>query len=577
VNNEVGERVTSLACESGNNRFKDFIKENRLMIFIIVLLLVKQLLVTGIPIFAHSGAGHDDRLMINMADSLINGQWLGNYSEKTLVKGIFFPLFLKINSCFGIPYSIAVSVFYSFADIVFILGIKKLFKTEYPLYIIFFVLIFNPISFADETFLRVYRNSLTAGEVLIVAGSMIGMYLNRNEKNGPFIFWAVLSGLGLAALWHTREDGIWIIPLVLMVIMITWVSIFLKKGLSKKEKGKKTVITGIPVVMLILSTLIISSINYNYYGIFTTNELNNSNFTDTIKLIYSVQASEDIDRVSVPRSTVEKLYEVSPSLNKIRAELDSSLDRWSWYDQDAKVREVEDGFFFWALREAISNAGYYQNAEMANEFYNQVNGELEAAFESGKINKRATMPSALMSPWRDSYWQELPKSFFVTIHYIAGFKSVETSISTSIDDGHNGIRLFEKVTNNLARYPGEDISGSDQIRVGMLNLITSIYQAFGVILFLLAGIGYVVISVLILFKKWRMKFNLLDFWLVLSGLLGSMCVLAIGVAYTDISAYVAISYWYLAGAYPLIIAFNIIALYKITEIVITGSYKRKKK
>lgn len=577
MNNEVGERVTSLACESGNNRFKDFIKENRLMIFIIVLLLVKQLLVTGIPIFAHSGAGHDDRLMINMADSLINGQWLGNYSEKTLVKGIFFPLFLKINSCFGIPYSIAVSVFYSFADIVFILGIKKLFKTEYPLYIIFFVLIFNPISFADETFLRVYRNSLTAGEVLIVAGSMIGMYLNRNEKNGPFIFWAVLSGLGLAALWHTREDGIWIIPLVLMVIMITWVSIFLKKGLSKKEKGKKTVITGIPVVMLILSTLIISSINYNYYGIFTTNELNNSNFTDTIKLIYSVQASEDIDRVSVPRSTVEKLYEVSPSLNKIRAELDSSLDRWSWYDQDAKVREVEDGFFFWALREAISNAGYYQNAEMANEFYNQVNGELEAAFESGKINKRATMPSALMSPWRDSYWQELPKSFFVTIHYIAGFKSVETSISTSIDDGHNGIRLFEKVTNNLARYPGEDISGSDQIRVGMLNLITSIYQAFGVILFLLAGIGYVVISVLILFKKWRMKFNLLDFWLVLSGLLGSMCVLAIGVAYTDISAYVAISYWYLAGAYPLIIAFNIIALYKITEIVITGSYKRKKK
>jgi hypothetical protein len=38
-------------------------------------------------------------------------------------------------------------------------------------------------------------------------------------------------------------------------------------------------------------------------------------------------------------------------------------------------------------------------------------------------------------------------------------------------------------------------------------------------------------------------------------------VLILGVAYTDISAYVAISYWYLTGAYPLMIVFEGLGAY----------------
>lgn len=72
---------------------KSFLKKYRLFIFMVSLFLIKQFLVQGIPLFAHSGAGHDDRLMVDMADSLLKGQWLGPYHEKTLAKGLFFPLF----------------------------------------------------------------------------------------------------------------------------------------------------------------------------------------------------------------------------------------------------------------------------------------------------------------------------------------------------------------------------------------------------------------------------------------------------------------------------------------------------
>lgn len=223
-------------------------------------------------------------------------------------------------------------------------------------------------------------------------------------------------------------------------------------------------------------------------------------------------------------------------------------------------------------REAVSNSGYYENAQMANTFYNQVNSELEAGFNSGKLTRRTTMPSALMSPWRNGYWEELPKAFIVTLHYVVGFEAVETNVLDSMDDGSNGIRLFERVTNKLAQYPGEETKWNDQIRVEIVNSVTMIYQLFGVLIFLLSGVVYGCIFILVILKKWREKYHLLDVWLVLSALLFSAFVLMIGVAYTDISAYVAISYWYLAGAYPLIIAFNVIALYTIIEIIMEANF-----
>lgn len=571
-----GEKMASTVSEAEKNRLQRFFNRNRLVIFMISFIVIKQLLVIGIPLFAHAGAGHDDRLMINMADSLINGEWLGEYSEKTLVKGLFFPFFLAVNHLFGIPYSLSIPGIYSIGCMIFVFGIKKLFPTELPLFIIFLALLFNPISFADETFLRVYRNSLTATQALIISGSMFAVYLNRFEKTWIQLLWAICGGLGLASLWHTREDGIWIIPLVLGVIVITGIVIIARKERPLKERVKKSIITVVPVVILILSTIIISSINYAYYGIYTTNELNNSNFTKAIKIIYSVQPSEEVTRASVPRSTMTKIYEVSPTLNHIKIELEASLDRWSWYEKDAKVRQVEDGFFFWALREAVANAGYYENAVKADDFYKNVAQELEAGFANGELERRPTMPSALMSPWRDEFSQELPIAFLKTVNYVVSFEAIKTSITDSIDDGKSGVLLFEEITNDQARINGEAISLSDQIRIALLNGVTGIYRIIGAVAFIGALLAYGLISVFILIKKLRNKYELMDCWLVLSALLFSACVLVGGVAYTDISAYVAISYWYLAGAYPLIIAFNVIALYKITEIFVKVRYKKTK-
>ena len=53
-----------------------------------------------------------------------------------------------------------------------------------------------------------------------------------------------------------------------------------------------------------------------------------------------------------------------------------------------------------------------------------------------------------------------------------------------------------------------------------------------------------------------MKLIELAVWLVLSALLASYFVLLGGISYSEISGWNAILYWYLSGAYPVMIAFE---------------------
>ena len=70
-----------------------------LIIFIIAIIIVSILriwLVYDMPIVANVELGIDDMLMINIADNLVNGKWVGQYSDTIISKGLTFPLLLAL-------------------------------------------------------------------------------------------------------------------------------------------------------------------------------------------------------------------------------------------------------------------------------------------------------------------------------------------------------------------------------------------------------------------------------------------------------------------------------------------------
>ena len=433
-----------------------------LVLFILLIFIVgfiKQCLVSELPVLILAHAKQDDALMVDMAVNILNGKWLGDYNELIFTKGIMFPLFLVIGYLVGMSYISFQTLIYTFSCAYFIYSIKEFIKSKWVLLGIFIALVFNPLSFATNTLSRVYRNGITMSQVLIIMGSYIGMYMNRTNKKKVLVF-SLLAGFGIGTMYHTREDAFWIMPfmIVVTIILITLLVIDKKKDILKTGKGL-LVSYVCPFIILSLFTNIISGINYYHYGIYTYNELNDSNFTKCMKAIYSVKPNVEIEYVSNPKEKIERIAEVSPTFSKI---IDVMFeDNYSFYDSyDRKPGdgEVEDGWFFWILRESVIETEEFDTAEKINNFYLQVANEINAAIENGKLEEQMTMPSSLMPPWRKGNLGRLFTAFGEEIKFILNYDDVEVKLEESVVDSKYTIfENFKVLTKGNYILPEEEV------------------------------------------------------------------------------------------------------------------------
>ncbi|MDD3453398.1 MAG: hypothetical protein PHN42_03930 [Bacilli bacterium] len=426
-------------------------KKYKFLLFAILLIVLKQILINNLPIYAIGNSSCDDQLMIMMEANLLKLNWLGDFNSLTLVKGIFFPFFLAVNAFLGISYINGITLFYSIACLIFVYSIRKIFHKEWPIYLIFLLLLFNPIMFSLETAQRVYRNSLTPGQVLLIMASIFAMFINRkNNKN--ILWWSIFGGISLATFWNTREDAIWILPFILVFTMIMIVEHIVTN--KNKFQLKKIIIFILPLIILQTFNIGISTINYMKYGVFTRVDLSNTNFSEAIEAIYSVPTYDNIEYTSVTKEKLERLYDISPSLNSISEELNAisiSMDQNGRIPSD---EQIEDGWFWWALRFAAEAKGYYENAIKAENFFGDIVNEIETAQKNGLIEKQSTMPSALMSPWREGYLKKLFNTSLEIIKYTNNYTDVNAIAMESVGS-YNSIKFFEIATNDTAIYPAQ--------------------------------------------------------------------------------------------------------------------------
>lgn len=524
-----------------------------------------------LPISALSTSIHDDALMANMAIKILSGSWLGEYNQFTMPKGIVYPLYLVLIHKSGISYLLMTQLLYMLGAFFVVLAIHKKENGLILDFLIYAVLIFNPLMSSLNVYMRIYRNVLVPIEVLFVFAGILGMFMRLEQKNSKLIFWAFLSGAGVLTLNMTREDSIWIMPFLIVASIV-----FLVVDIIKRPKGYlvKVCLILLPFLMLILGNQIVKTVNKHYYGISACTDTNATHFTDAIKAMYSVEDVENIPMVSVSRQKMEELYANSPTLAGVRENIDASLDAWT----DAEDNNVTDAHFFWAVRDGLAMAGLYCDAVETDEFYYKIANELNTAMDEGRLKKRTVMPSALMSPWRKGYFSRLMDAYGLSYRFVSSFYSCETVVSESVDDGKGGIRLFEDLTNDKAVYPGQVANVDNKIikKQNFLNNVYGLYSRINQVALACSFILFAGFTVVLVFSKnfrdanWKM-------WLSALGVFLSAFVLISGVAYTHISAYPAISASYLAGVYPLMLLFEGMILYMLHSVICDKALHQKSK
>lgn len=577
--------------------------------------ILRQMLIIGMPVFVR-GSTCDDVLMIEMAEGLSKGQWLGKYSGLTLMKGCFYPAFIAATYKIGIPALHAITALHTLACGFFVFELRPLIRKKWKGLVLFVLLLFEPASFAERTFQADYRNSLTILQVLFLFGTVFGLYLNYGKSRLGDFLKAVFLGMCLLSFWNTREDAVWVLPFVLVGSIIVLIRAVVLSGPASAETHRRNRLrdfssgisapktsadsTGetvyaafspgvssqrrfdisermckilfagalcvIPFVFLFGGNELIRQKNKEIYGLPIRLEASEGNFSRALRSIYSVRNEEEIRYVSVTKEKLDRLYAVSPSLQSIRGELNKYLASYDKADRHRGDGEVEDGWFLWALRRAAFDAGKTRSLAEAESFYGTVSKEIEEALDdpSGGLQRIRTMPSALMSPWRAGYLKELPAAMIKGWIMTAVMQDTSPSVKAySISDEH--LNLVEQLTGGFViRETGTDpeIRKKAEEACARADLIGSLYRR---ILPPVAALSVILFPLLFIVETGKRKINQ-NFFLIMAGILLSEAVMLAGVGYTDITAFTAVRGTYLAGAYPLALTCIVLTVFEALEV-----------
>ncbi len=565
---------------------KHFLKNNKkvliIAITIIALSVIRFILVYGYPIHPLTGAGEDDALMVKLAYSKADGRWLGEYRYNTLMKRPFFPILLSFLYLYKIRYLSFVTLFYIASCILFVLSIRKSFENKYLIILAFFVLLFNPIMYSTEVFLRVYRNSLIPAYALLIPACYFGLYKNRHEKIYKFILWSIIGSGALSTFYYTREDSMWIVPFVIFITCIILVTLVVKAFQDKKVKNfiiliVKMFFLALPIIATFAFGEKIARKNEIEYGVKTKNVLSDSYFTDALDAIYAVKPNEEIDCVTLTQEKAKRMADVSPTFRMIYPYLVETIGGYGSLDRSPGDAQCEDGWILWAIRTAAPKAGF-NNLLEEQMLYKAIAEELNKAMDEGYLERQKTMPSPLLSPYRKGYGIKAIKAFVKGIWYMTTFKDVAITSSEVVEkvpDKYREVHSFEKITNERALYfKGTTVNGKEieqlkdqdeyieslQVKQNILTVLTKIYSVIGVVILAFGGISYIILTVKTITRTIKKDYAYVEKWIICSGVLGALFTLLAGISYNDAATASSIKVLYLCGTYPLFLAFGIITI-----------------
>jgi hypothetical protein len=525
-------------------------KKSFFTIYIFVILLIRLILATGVRVWAFSDNQYDDGMMLRDAANLIAGNWLGKFDQYTLAKGITFPLYLSIIHKIGLPFIFGNVLLCFAASLTFVMVIKKIIQNRNSLIIIYTILMFNPIASASWTFQRAYRDSIYSYLVVILFSLIIAIYLNRDGSLQKISLYSIMSGFFLSAVWLAREDSPWVMPFVVVAIIITGFSIFFNKKCKQKIE-KFLTLTLIPI-FLILSIIVVSTINYVHYGVFATNEYTGGYLPDLFKSLTVIQPDDWLPDVPIPKSTREKAYEVSPTFAKLKPVLENHV-----FVATANGN-ASCSMLAWAIIDSVEYYGL-KDGKSSQMFYKKSSQEINDAIKDGKLKTRGGYLFMFESPWNNRYIKPLIKSLVETLRmtiHMSEYKDMPLSAVNMNSFGTNDqVRELEYITNNLSYYKDEKIS-KRQTKLDIMNRISAIYYDLNPFFFVIGLLGYLYIALRFILSIQPKRYFLKDEFIILSGLFLSYILRLLLISYTDVCSIFMKYPMYLAPSYWLVLMFT---------------------
>lgn len=319
---------------------------------------------------------HDDGLFMALGRHLAQGEWLGSFDQFTLMKGPGYPAFLALANWLGLSVTWAHALFHCAAITFFALVCHRFVKSVVMSGLLFTLLMWHPLALTADL-LRVIREAIYYGQLLIFiaafACAMLGA-IGRRERT----IYGVLSGLFLGWFWLTREEGIWLAPVLVIILGAAYL-----RAYRLLQLRNLTVTLAIMVGVFVGTQVSFRVLNWSAYGKFVGVDIKERNFVRAMAAISGVLSGESKPLVTVSRATRQRIYTVSPTFATLAPQLDGPLGL-AWEKVGCPIApvtcgDIGGGWFQWLLRDAAAASGHYSSAREASAFYGRIADEIEVA------------------------------------------------------------------------------------------------------------------------------------------------------------------------------------------------------
>jgi hypothetical protein len=296
-----------------------------------------------------------------------------------LCKGLTYPIFLAINNILGLPVTLSIAMLYAIACYFFVQTLIQIGLTRVLALFLFILILFEPALFP----VRLTRDNIYPALTLLSVGLLIRILFT----NATFTH-AILCGVSIAAFLMTREEGVWLMPSILVLCIGAYL---IRKNQDEWETTRKSLLKLISVAVIssLMPMAVVSIINYVKCGYFGTVDFKGKEFKRCLHDLQTVVVGHPIAHVPVTAASREAVYQASPSFHEVKNFLEEGVGRlWTLGGQGLYPNTENDfvgGWFMWAFRDAVASQGYYKSGQSAEKYYGRVADEIEKAQREGKL------------------------------------------------------------------------------------------------------------------------------------------------------------------------------------------------
>ncbi|HEY4302745.1 MAG TPA: hypothetical protein VGM73_17885, partial [Candidatus Didemnitutus sp.] len=420
----------------------------------VVMTAAKLWLTRAQPIYAIGPAVHDDRLFLDLAGHILNGDWLGPYNQLTLAKGPFFPIWVALVFLTGIPLGLAQQGAYAAACALLVRAFRPWIPSGFGRFCAYLLLLWNPMTFEGHDLARIMRQNIYTPLALVVFAALVALCARRTQVLRRQAGWAALAGLAFGCFWLTREESVWLLPAV--GVLVSWYAWSFHAEIAHRWR----VLAGTAAIGIsgaVLPLLVVAALNHHYYDWFGTVEFHGRAFEDAYGALVRFKVGPELPMVPVTRQMREAAYAVSPTFAELRPQLEGPVgDKWCEKERfPAADRQIGGGWFMWALRDAVAASGHARNAGEAMRYYRKMADELNGACDAGLVPARAPR-SGFLPPLQTGVPRQLWEALVQFTGYFTSFSSFAADVPPSLGDNQD-VRPFLDLTHDRIS-PGERVT-----------------------------------------------------------------------------------------------------------------------